>query len=95
MRAAILTLLRGFALSSAPLGVMGGTFAATVNAETVASQDQAPIPRDLDVDIDIGQEGGAWYASPLWIGIGVVVLVVVVALIAMASRGGGTTVIKD
>ena len=94
MRAALLTLLLGLALFSAPLGVMGGTLATTVSAESVANQDQAPIPRDLDVDIDVGQEGGAWYANPFWIGLGVVVLIVVVALIVMGTRGGGTTVVK-
>jgi uncharacterized membrane protein len=41
--------------------------------------------------------GRAWYASPVWVAIGVIALVLVVMLVAMAARGGGgggTTVVR-
>jgi hypothetical protein len=51
-------------------------------------------PPQVDVQIT-DQRGGAWYASPVWIAIGVIGAVVVILLIVMAARGGGTTVVRD
>jgi len=48
----------------------------------------------IDVDINTGGDGD-WWASPVWIGIGVVALIAVIALVVAAARGGGTTVVKD
>ena len=48
----------------------------------------------VQVDIDAGGDG-AWWTSPIWIGIGVIALIAVIALIVAAARGGGTTVVKD
>ena len=39
--------------------------------------------------------GGVWWQSPIWIAIGVIALVLLIMLIVMATRGGGTTVIKE
>jgi hypothetical protein len=36
-----------------------------------------------------------WWQSPIWIAIGVIALVLLILLIVMATRGGGTTVIKE
>ena len=47
----------------------------------------------IDVDIDAGGDD-AWWANPIWIGVGVVALIALIALIVAASRGG-TTVVKD
>lgn len=44
-------------------------------------------------DIATGVE--TWYTSPAWIAIGVVALIAIIALIVAATRGGGTTVIKE
>jgi hypothetical protein len=59
-----------------------------------AAEQQAPSGR-LEVDIDTDQGGGAWYTSPMWIAIGVIALVLVILLIVMASRGGGTTIVRE
>ena len=59
-----------------------------------AAEQQAPSGR-LEVDIDTDQGGGAWYTSPLWIAIGVIGLVLLILLIVMASRGGGTTIVRE
>jgi hypothetical protein len=56
--------------------------------------DQQPAGR-LEVDIDTDQGGGAWYTSPMWIAIGVIALVLLILLIVMATRGGGTTIVRD
>lgn len=59
-----------------------------------AAADQQPSGR-LDVNIDIGHHGGAWWQSPVWIAIGVIALVLLIVIVAMIARGGGTTVIKE
>lgn len=48
----------------------------------------------LDVNIDLSEGGGDWWANPIWIGIGVVAVLLILVLVVMAARGGGTTVIK-
>lgn len=63
-------------------------------AYTVAAQ-QPELPGNIDVDIEAGTESGAWWTSPLWIAIGVIGLLLIVVLVALAARGGGTTVIKE
>lgn len=65
---------------------------ASVTGDSIAVAAQQP-PAQIDVDIDRG--GGAWYTSPMWIAIGAIALVVLILLIVMASRGGGTTVIRE
>ena len=55
--------------------------------------DQQPTGR-LEVDIDT-DDGGAWYTSPVWIAIGVIALVLLILLIVMATRGGGTTIVRE
>jgi hypothetical protein len=64
---------------------------AAPGATLIVAQAQPP---QVDVQIT-DQRGGAWYASPVWIAIGVIGLVVLILLIVMAARGGGTTVVRD
>lgn len=52
-------------------------------------------PRDLNIDIDINRRGDAWWTSPVWIAIGVIAAILLVLIVAMAMRGGGTTVVKS
>jgi len=59
----------------------------------VLALDQQPSGT-LDVNIDINDGGGNWWANPIWIGIGVVAVLLILVLVVMAARGGGTTVIK-
>jgi hypothetical protein len=55
-----------------------------------------PAQGKLDVDINVGHSGGgAWWNNPIWIAIGVIALVLLIVVVAMATRGGGTTVIKE
>ena len=54
----------------------------------------------VDVHVDVGHSGGAWYAQPMWIAIFVIGGILVLVLLVMAARGGGgggnrTTVVKD
>lgn len=54
-----------------------------------AATDASQAPQ-INVEID---KGGKWYASPIWIAIGVIAAVLVLILLVMAFRGGGTTVV--
>jgi hypothetical protein len=79
----------GFLVGSA--WVMEPTVAA--NGYVVAADQQQPPSGQ--VDVNIRTDGGSdWWLSPFWIGVGVVALIVLVAVIVMASRGGGTTIVK-
>jgi hypothetical protein len=78
------------------LGLMAGSAAfvpslAVDGSSVVAAQQPSG---EIDVDVNAGGDG-EWWASPMWIGIGVVALIAVIALIVAAARGGGTTVVKD
>jgi hypothetical protein len=70
---------------------MPAVVSAATTADVPAIQ-EAPQPPQINVEVDRG--GRAWYASPVWIAIGVLALVVLVMVIVGASRGGGTTVVK-
>ena len=59
------------------------------------AQGQPPVQGKVDVDINTHSSGGAWWANPIWIAIGVIALVLLIVIIAMAARGSGTTVIKE
>jgi len=85
-------LVIGGSISPVPTLAAAGQGALLVAAD----QGQAAPSGKLDVDIDVNRGGGGvWYANPVWIGVGIVALILVIAIIAMAARGGGTTVIKD
>ena len=83
----------GIVLASAALSPDSVVSASAVDEYLAAAQQQPSGQAQIDVDVNRG--GGGWWASPLWIAIGVVALLLVIAIIAMAARGGGTTVIKD
>ena len=70
--------------------------ALTAGAASVSSAGYAQEPgAKLNVDINVNKGGGGrWYANPMWIAIGGLAFIVFVGLIVMASRGGGTTVVK-
>jgi hypothetical protein len=59
------------------------------NVSAVVSAQQPAIP---DVDVEVG--GDAWWSSG-WVIIGAVAVVFLVLVVALAGRGGGTTIIKD
>lgn len=74
-----------------PAATVSSVHAATssVTASTISTVQDAKI--DISVNED---KGGAWYTNSVWIAIGIIALVLVIALIAMASRGRDTTVVK-
>jgi len=83
----------------AAIGLLAGSAAVAVPAAAadstyVVALAQQPPSGELNVDVDLSEGGGAWYADPVWIGIGAVALIVLVLIVAMASRGG-TTVIRE
>ena len=81
-------------------GLLIGATAAPTAAMTASSEysagldNQQPPSARLEVDVDTDR-GGAWYTSPVWIAIGVLALVLLIVLIVMATRGGGTTIVKE
>ena len=92
MRFAIVVLMAaGLLIGSAAAPSVA--IAANSDYSLTADDQQQPTGR-LEVDIDTDQ-GGAWYTSPMWIAIGVIVLLLLIVLIVMATRGGGTTIVRD
>jgi len=61
---------------------------------TIADQQQPSGKVEVDINTHRGG-GGAWYTSPVWIAIGVIALVLLIVLIVMATRGGGTTIVRE
>lgn len=90
----VIALLVAFGLAA---GAATPALAGAADSGYSMSLDQQQAPSgQLDVDINTNEGGGAWYMSPLWIGVGLLALVLLIVLIAAATRGGGgTTVIKD
>jgi hypothetical protein len=94
---AILAALTVFLLAGAPasLALAGGDpSAAVASADPQTDTSAAKVTGKVDVDVD-AHDSGAWYLSPTWIVIGILAVGVLVAIIVAASRGGGTTVIRD
>jgi hypothetical protein len=88
-------------LLCALIAVAGLAVAAGDVAPVLASGDAGSVlamvqqPGQYEVDIDVDGAGGAWWANPFWIGAGIVGLILLIVIIALATRGGGTTVIKE
>jgi hypothetical protein len=85
-------------VNSAPISLALSAGDGTAVAQTEQPKDEgtgaaAKVTGEVDVDVNDGE--GAWYLSPTWIVIGVLAVGVLVAIIVAATRGGGTTVIKD
>jgi hypothetical protein len=100
MRTVIATLAMVFGLGLViPASLPGhatttGVVLAAPSAPTVQANPPAQPPQ---INVEVNHGGRAWYASPVWVAIGVIALVLVVMLVAMAARGGGgggTTVVR-
>lgn len=87
----VLLMASGLLIGSA---AVPATAVAAGSDYSLGVDDQQPTGR-LEVDIDTDQGGGAWYTSPIWIAIGVIALVLLILLIVMATRGGGTTIVRE
>jgi len=101
MRTVMLSLAMAFGILMIPASLPGHVtttgvaFAATDVTPDVTVQGNPPA--QINVEVNKGGGGRAWYASPVWIAIGVIALVLVIMLVAMAARGGGgggTTVVR-
>ena len=77
-------------LTFAPLPI--GALSTTVTADVI--QEAAQPARDVDVDVDLGARGGAWYTNT-WVILAVVGVVLLVVIIALLAGRGDTTVIKE
>ena len=93
MRFAIAVLMTcGLLLGSAAIPTVA--VASAAGHELTVADQQQPSGK-IEVDINTHRGGGAWYTSPVWIAIGVLALVLLVVLIVMATRGGGTTIVRE
>src|SRR5262245_34814687 len=99
-------LLRGGLLGCAPACVLASyspvSASASTTAQTLTAASSAPSPivalqqPDKKIEVTVGERGGAWYRSPVWIAIGALAfLILVVLIIALSRGGGGTTIVKD
>ena len=90
--------MRFFIALLAVLGMVlvgaGAPVAAAVDSGYVLAANQQPGGQ-FDVNIDVTEGGGGWWADPIWIAVGVIGVVLLIVIVAMAARGGGTTVIKE
>jgi len=73
--------------------VMLGSAVLPVVALAAGQQPNGQI--NVDVDLNRGHGGGAWWTNPMWIAIGVIALVVLILLIVMATRSDRTTIVKE
>ena len=62
----------------------------------VLAVDQQPGGVQPSIDINVTEAaGGQWLVDPMWIGVGIVALILLIVIVALATRGGGTTIIKE
>lgn len=72
----------------------------TLNASSLGLQTDTPAPpSDSKTDVTVTTTTTHWYASPIWIAIGVLAAGFMIVLIALAVRGSGnqgsTTIVHD
>ena len=91
MRTSLVALVMAVSLLGAP-ALAGAALSGPAAVDVQQSQPVQPPSGSIDVNIDT--DDGAWYTSPVWIAIGVIGVILIIALIAMAGRGGGTTIVR-
>jgi hypothetical protein len=98
MRALCLTLLMIVGLAAVPAIHQSSALSPLSPVATLHAQDpQPPAQPPAQVTVKVEHGGRAWYASPVWVAIGVIAAVLVIMLIVMAARGGssgGATIVK-
>ncbi|HEY8142814.1 MAG TPA: hypothetical protein VIG06_09085 [Kofleriaceae bacterium] len=93
---ALMSALAVFLLAGAPATMAIAAGDGTAVAQADPKTDDGPAAKVTgEVDVDVDRGGDAWYLSPTWIVIGVLAVGVLVAIIVAASRGGGTTIIRE
>jgi hypothetical protein len=83
-------------VASPRLYASASTAASAPTLSTAPAAFALQIP-DKKIEVTVGDHGGAWYRSPVWIAIGVLAFIVLVLLIVLLTRsgGGGTTIIRE
>jgi hypothetical protein len=81
-------------------GAVAPTLMITAAPSVGVAQDDAPKAAPAAPDIDVKIDGGGerhvvWFTNPMVLAAAGIGLIVVIAIIAMASRGGGTTIIRE
>jgi hypothetical protein len=71
------------------------TPAIAVAADEAPKAPDAPKAPAVDVNVNRTEKHVISFADPMTLAIGAGVVIVIVALIAMASRSGGTTIVKE
>lgn len=67
-----------------------------IPAALVAQENNpAPAAPKIDVHIDSGDRRVVWYATPTFLAVAGVGVLLFIVLIAMAARGGGTTIVRE
>jgi len=99
MRTVMLSLAMAFGILMVPASLPNhvATTGVAFAAPTVTTVQANPPAAPPQINVEVKSGGRAWYASPVWVAIGVIALVLVVMLVAMAARGGGgggTTVVR-
>ena len=95
MRSFLLSLGFVFGLLLIP-AIDGGASVASGPAlsAVVHAADSAELSQPPQINVEVNKGGGKWYASPVWIAIGVIGGVLLLMLIVMALRGSTTVVNK-
>ena len=80
----------------APLALVAVMCLGPLAMPALALAQGQPVQGKIDVDINTHSSGsGAWWTSPVWMAIGAIALILLILIVVMASRGSGTTVIKE
>ena len=95
MRSLVLSLAIVLGFLMIPAADAGSAVSATPSFTAVVhAADSAELAQVPQINVEVNKGGGRrWYASPVWIAIGVIGGVLVLMLIVMALKGG-TTVVK-
>jgi hypothetical protein len=99
MRTVMVTLAMVFGfmlLIPASLPNHAATTGVVFAAPSVPTVQANPPAQPPQINVEVNRGGRVWYASPVWVAIGVIALVLLVMIIAMVARGGGggTTVVR-
>ena len=88
MRSFLLSLGIVFGLMLIPATDAGSAMASgPALSAVVHAADSVEAPQAPQINIEVNKGGSKWYASPVWIAIGVIGGVLLLMLLAMALRG--------
>lgn len=91
---ALMIILGVLHIAPVTVAYAGDTAAAVTTADPESKVEGSAKVSVPDVSVKTGDSDGAWYLSPIWIVVGLLAIGVLIAIVAAATRGGGTTVVK-